>query len=114
MKRMKQGGNQKYKDFFNKHNTSRNFEARSIRERYDCPAAELYKDVLTARIEGRPEPTALPAAKAAAPAAGGAKKKMEGFGSSPSPPKESSGMKLGAYVVATAVVLWYLTNQHRN
>lgn len=117
MKRMKQGGNQQYKDFFNKHNnsaTSKDFEARSIRERYDCPAAELYKDVLTAKIEGKPEPTELPAAKMASPTAGGAKKKMEGFGSSPPPPKGGSGMKLGAYVVASAVVVWYLSSQHRN
>lgn len=115
MKRMKQGGNQQYKDFYAQHNNQGDFQARTIRERYDCPVAELYKDVLTARIEGRPEPTELPAPKIATTNSATKKKKMEGFGSSPPPPpKGSGGLKLGAYVVATAVVLWYLTSQHRH
>ena len=31
-----------------------------IREKYDSPAGQLYKEVLKARVEGRPEPTELP------------------------------------------------------
>jgi hypothetical protein len=31
-----------------------------IKEKYESPAAQLYKEVLKARVEGRPEPTELP------------------------------------------------------
>ena len=113
MKRMKQGGNQQCKDFLARHNVD-DFEARSIRERYDCPAAQLYKDVLTARIEGRPEPTELPPPPSSSTTTNAPKRKMEGFGSSPPPNNNGAGKwKLGAYVVASAFVVWYLTSHRK-
>lgn len=105
MKRMKQGGNQQCKNFLASYyttndinNDAKDFDARTIRERYDCPAAELYKDVLTARIEGKPEPTKLPVPVPASTGSAAPKRKMEGFGSSP-PPTQNGGsnMKMGAW-----------------
>jgi hypothetical protein len=55
--RMKKGGNDKSNAFLQKYG----IEARTpIKEKYDSPAAQLYKDVLKARVEGLPEPTELP------------------------------------------------------
>ena len=89
------------------------FDKKTIRERYDSPHAELYKNVLDARIAGKPEPTELPERKK--PTTTTMPKKMEGFGSSPAaPPKpDRRGFKLGAYVVASAFVTWYLFNRNK-
>lgn len=56
----------------------------TIKERYESPPAELYREVLKARMEGRPEPTELPERKEPAPQQS-VPMKMEGFGSSPHP-----------------------------
>ena len=34
----------------------------AIKQKYESPVAQLYKEVLRARVEGTPEPTELPAA----------------------------------------------------
>ena len=109
VERMKRGGNQQCKDFLISKGMV-DFDSKSIREKYDSPAADLYKSVLDARIAGTPEPTELPVRTATSTANSGVKRKMEGFGSSPPPqPKmEHKGLKLGAYVVASAFVAWYL------
>lgn len=54
---MKCGGNQKCATFLKEHGVDLNA---SIRQKYESPAAQLYKEVLKARAEGRPEPTKLP------------------------------------------------------
>jgi len=112
IERMKRGGNQQCKDFLREHGMV-DLDNKSIRERYDSPAAQLYKGVLDARIAGRPEPTELPGNSNSSNNGSSsitANRKMEGFGSSP-PPSSSLGgrkSKVGAYVVvATAVLAWY-------
>ena len=54
---MKNGGNQTCNDYLQKHGIG---PRTPIRQKYDSPAAQLYKEVLKARVEGRPEPTQLP------------------------------------------------------
>jgi len=57
LKVMKTGGNDKCNDFLKMHG----IDARTpIKEKYESAPAQLYKEVLKARIEGRPEPTELP------------------------------------------------------
>jgi len=104
--RMKYGGNQQCRDFLETHGID--FDNSSIRQRYDCPAAELYKQVLSARIAGTPEPTQLPTTTNNTTNTKSVSKKMEGFGSSPPPPSSDGKWKTGVYVVVTAVVVWYL------
>jgi Putative GTPase activating protein for Arf len=116
--RMKIGGNRQCRDFLTGHDgglESSSFDKKTIRDRYDSPAAVLYKSVLDARLEGSPEPTQLLLPDDEQPRApknnnGGVKRKMEGFGSSPPPPPppKHHGMKLGAYVVAAGFVAWYI------
>jgi ADP-ribosylation factor GTPase-activating protein 1 len=81
VEKMKAGGNDRCNEFLQQHGVS---STAGIREKYDSPAAELYKDALKARIEGRPEPTELPTK--IVPKKAPQKKKMEGFGSSPPTP----------------------------
>ena len=76
---MKTGGNDKMHEFFNKHGIG---PRTPIREKYNHPAAQLYKQVLKARVEGKPEPTELPkpapsASTATVTAAGGDPNGME-------------------------------------
>ena len=82
IKQMKAGGNQQCNDFLKKYGIPvDDKENLTISDKYDSPAAELYKEVLLARVEGRVEPTELPQRKAKTVV----KKKMEGFGSSAAP-----------------------------
>lgn len=54
---MKNGGNEKCNDYLKRHG----IDARTpIKQKYESPVAQLYKEVLKARVEGRPEPTELP------------------------------------------------------
>ena len=54
---MKGGGNDKCNQYLQQHG----IDARTpIKQKYESPAAQLYKEVLKARVEGRPEPTELP------------------------------------------------------
>lgn len=54
---MKMGGNQACNSYLQKHGIS---PRTPIKQKYDSPPAQLYKEVLKARVEGRPEPTELP------------------------------------------------------
>jgi hypothetical protein len=55
---MKMGGNDKLHDYLMKHG---NIGPRTpIKAKYESPVAQLYKLVLRARVEGKPEPTVLP------------------------------------------------------
>ncbi|CAB9528955.1 ribosylation factor GTPase-activating protein [Seminavis robusta] len=102
VERMKRGGNHQCQEFLKSH--AMDFDRKSIRDRYDSPAADLYKSVLDARIAGTPEPTELPVRSRPTPpnnsatGGGGVKRKMEGFGSSPPPQQrhDGKGMKIGA------------------
>lgn len=54
---MKGGGNEKCNQYLK----SKGIDPRApIKQKYESDAAQLYKEVLKARIEGRPEPTTLP------------------------------------------------------
>lgn len=54
---MKNGGNKKVNDYLK----SKGINARaSIKAKYDSGYAQLYKDTLKARVEGRPEPSSPP------------------------------------------------------
>lgn len=100
---MKLGGNQACSDFLLKHGVT----TTDIRQRYSSPAAQLYKQVLKARQEGRPEPTELP------PPIVLERKKTSypGIGSSP-PPERQRRMLTPAVIVGIAVVaIWFLSNQ---
>jgi ADP-ribosylation factor GTPase-activating protein 1 len=108
---MKVGGNKQCNDFLQKHGVA--VGTASIREKYESPAAELYKQVLQARVEGKPEPTILPISKQKQPVNTDSSqpKKMQGFGSSP-PPEKNAGkvqrtlrvaVPLAAGVAAAAV-----------
>eukprot|EP00527_Entomoneis_sp_CCMP2396_P004833 CAMPEP_0198141154 /NCGR_PEP_ID=MMETSP1443-20131203/4206_1 /TAXON_ID=186043 /ORGANISM="Entomoneis sp., Strain CCMP2396" /LENGTH=187 /DNA_ID=CAMNT_0043803803 /DNA_START=156 /DNA_END=716 /DNA_ORIENTATION=- len=102
---MKAGGNDKCEEFLTSHGVSMSSEAR---EKYDTPAAELYRQVLLARVEGKPEPTELP--KAAAKAQNVDPNRYKGFGSSPPPKKTSQGsgmiILLAVVIMLIGVALW--------
>lgn len=62
---MKNGGNDKCNQYLK----ARGIDARTpIKQKYESDAAQLYKEVLKARVEGRPEPTTLPTKKKASSA----------------------------------------------
>lgn len=84
LKSMKVGGNQACREFLAKHEVD---DTRSAKEKYDTPAAELYRQVLKARVEGRPEPTKLPPPSSST-ANSNADRPMQGFGSGPHPAEE--------------------------
>lgn len=54
---MKSGGNAACNDYLQKHGIA---PRTPIKAKYESPVAQLYKEVLEARVEGRPEPTELP------------------------------------------------------
>mmetsp|Transcript_13932 Transcript_13932/g.39637 ORF Transcript_13932/g.39637 Transcript_13932/m.39637 type:complete len:507 (-) Transcript_13932:2705-4225(-) len=57
---MKNGGNDKCNNYLKQ----RGIDARTpIKQKYESDVAQLYKEVLKARVEGRPEPTKLPPKK---------------------------------------------------
>ena len=58
---MKMGGNKKCATYLKGKGVLPNTP---IKQKYESPAAQLYKEVLKARVEGRPEPTTLPPPKA--------------------------------------------------
>lgn len=61
---MQNGGNDKCNEYLKRHG----IDARTpIKQKYESPVAQLYKEVLKARVEGRPEPTELPKPKPRAP-----------------------------------------------
>jgi len=117
LKLMKQGGNKRCNDFLQSHGILLlTGDREAIIQKYDSPAAALYKDVLKAEIEGRPVPTELP--KSSKPkttqqqSSGAPRRRMEGFGSSPPPEPESliTGKRI-LYVAVPAVAaaaIWFL------
>lgn len=123
--RMRSGGNAACQSFLAQHGIdvdhtgSNSSSSISFRDKYDTPAAQLYQQVLKARVDGTPEPTELPPPPAAAGRSpptfsarscdprtssaescsvpvGATKKVMEGFGSTPlpSPPTSASASRL--------------------
>jgi ADP-ribosylation factor GTPase-activating protein 1 len=75
---MKTGGNQKCNDYLQ----SKGIAPRTpIKAKYESDAAQLYKEILKAKVEGRPEPTSLPqkTPRAAAPSSNGSGN-MNAFG----------------------------------
>lgn len=82
------GGNKQCLEFLLRHGIEKG-PTIAIKERYDCPASYLYQQVLTARREGRPEPTELPTLpEDSSPSTRRAKMKLEGFGSAPMLPEQ--------------------------
>lgn len=97
------GGNDNARAFLEKHGLE-NFDSLSAREKYDSPQAELWRQVLKARVEGTLEPTTMPEVKKYKPVE---KKKMEGFGSSPRPQEtndRTKDIKRCLYVTVTVVL----------
>ena len=96
---MKSGGNQQCQEFLAFYGMKRTFP---IKKKYDSPAGDLYKAVLKARIEGRPEPTELPVRQQQVRPQDFKNRRMEGFGSSPPPDQSANG--LGKYVITGVAV----------
>lgn len=109
---MKTGGNDACRIFLQERGVdltiTRPASRAMIQARYDCPAAVLYKQVLQARADGRPEPTDLtnnlnnmrgsenttgPPSSPLPPPLPPVKRKMEGFGNT-TPPPSSNGSGL--------------------
>lgn len=65
---MKSGGNAACNAFLQQHGIA---PRTPIKQKYESPAAQLYKEKLKARVEGRPEPTELPKPVAKPPAPSG-------------------------------------------
>lgn len=117
LKLMKQGGNKRCNEFLKSHGILQlSGDRETIQQKYDSPAAQLYKEVLKAEVEGRLVPTELPKSTKAATArqstAPAPRRKMEGFGSSPPPEPESliTGKRI-LYVAVPAVAaaaIWLL------
>jgi len=79
LKLMKEGGNKKCNDYLASKGIS---PTTKIKQKYESEHAQLYKEKLKARVEGRPEPTSLPPPKNKRAAAPG---NMGGFGSGGGP-----------------------------
>jgi ADP-ribosylation factor GTPase-activating protein 1 len=105
---MKAGGNQNCKDYLTSHGIINGWTRMSVKEKFDTPAAELYKQVLKARAEGRPEPcqlqpTTTTNSKKQVP------RKMEGFGSTPAKSSAISNqtvLLIAPVLIGTAVYLF--------
>lgn len=118
---MKHGGNDRCTEFLKLHGVTIALhptgEREMIRQKYDSPAAELYKQVLKAEVEGKPIPTELPQHRpTVAPdtTATIRPRRMEGFGSTHSPPETLhppiTGKKILLFAVPAVAVaaLWLL------
>jgi len=93
LKKMYTGGNDQCAAFLKKHGIAS--DCSELREKYDSPAAHLYQKVLSARINGEPEPTELPKVPKKKPV----KRRslnLDGFGSSPHP-QQSQQQKKGLF-----------------
>ncbi len=114
---MKAGGNQNCKDFLSKHGID--VQAASIKEKYDSPPAEFYRQVLKARVEGLPEPTEMPIPKERNPEQERewANRPMQGFGSGPHPQEERRRKRkrivIGAVTSAMAVAAGLLLKRKK-
>jgi hypothetical protein len=124
---MKLGGNERCLQFLQQHGNYRHdqFDSKvtdSFIQKYDSPAAQLYKQVLIAEYEGKPIPTILPPPRQALSQqqqqqqqqSSAPRRKMEGFGSSPLPSSSDQhdiAKKAGitaVVAVTAAVIIWIL------
>jgi len=120
---MQQGGNDRCNQFLESHGVKQltgDDDRDVIRQKYDSPAAELYKQVLRAEIEGRPVPTELPKKRqqqsttTTSSSAGAPRRRMEGFGSGPPPGEPEHHVITGKRILYVAVpavaaaALWLL------
>jgi len=91
---MKSGGNKKCNDYLSaKGGIQPNTP---VKPKYESDAAQLYKEVLKARVEGRPEPTVLPPprnARAAAPSSGPSSSIGGGGGRAPQGSNDPNGLE---------------------
>uniref|UniRef100_A0A7S4JPG9 Arf-GAP domain-containing protein n=1 Tax=Odontella aurita TaxID=265563 RepID=A0A7S4JPG9_9STRA len=87
---MKAGGNQKCKTYLSSKGVS---PSTPIKEKYESPAAQLYKEVLKARVEGRPEPTEIPKPAARKPARAPSSGGMSGGGVASKGSNDPNGME---------------------
>ena len=74
---MKNGGNKKFNDYLKSKGIDPNTP---VKAKYESDAAQLYKEILKARVEGRPEPTSLPPPKRRTAAPASAPPNMGGIG----------------------------------
>ena len=120
IQQMRAGGNTRCIEFLKKQGINMSTET-PIREKYDTTAAELYRQVLLARVEGRPEPTEITATTAASnsqPARPTAPvvdpSRLIGFGSTPLPEPEPEvnaiGIATGATIVVGAAIIWAVSS----
>jgi ADP-ribosylation factor GTPase-activating protein 1 len=63
LKCMKLGGNEACNTYIQQKSNGTINSRTPIKQKYDNPHAQLYKEILKARVEGRPEPTSLPPPK---------------------------------------------------
>lgn len=122
---MKLGGNERFIQYIQDHGNYHNepYDANIPNyfiQKYDSPAAQLYKQLLIAEYEGKPIPTTLPPPRqqqqqsSLSRTSTTPRRKMEGFGSSPMPEQnDSSGMAKKASIAAVAVaaaaiVIWII------
>jgi len=118
LQQMKIGGNTKCKEFLSKHGIDMTTQSppTSIKDKYDSPPAELYRQILLARVEGRPEPTELPTASSNTTNNKTTRvdpSRLKGFGSSPPPKQNNDDGWLRAIMLVGAVLLvasglWYV------
>lgn len=110
MAKMRIGGNTQCKDFLTKHGID--VASSNFREKYDTPAAELYRQVLSARVKGKTEPKDLPKPVQSTKAKVDPSR-LQGFGSSPPPPQSGSSGSgpeiwiMAAVTIVLGVVLWF-------
>jgi Putative GTPase activating protein for Arf len=121
--KMKCGGNQRCREFLKSHGINMSYSmvnggtcTTSFKDRYDTPAAQLYQQVIKARVAGLPEPTELPPPRPQPSSSATAKQPMTGFGSAPPPSSHSNskaasrrrtamaGALTGAALVAWSIV----------
>jgi len=87
---MKRGGNNACNAYLASKGLSK---STPIKQKYESDAAQLYKEVLKARAEGRPEPTELPKRKAPASGGGAGMGAMASISSSAARGKDPNGME---------------------
>lgn len=124
IQQMKLGGNDQCKKFLMQHGIDMSTPGIHPKFKYDTTAAELYRQVLLARVEGRPEPTEIPRVSQSPPGlatTGPAVKvvvdpsRLMGFGSSPPPERKHKVHRVAiattvAVVGVAAVAVWVVSS----
>ena len=126
IKAMKVGGNDVCRQFLQKHGGMTENDAtlplpQRIRNTYDSPSAELYRQVLKARVQGTPEPTELPTNYNKTTTTNTNNKPTSlqdrtkrGFGSGgggPQPAKNRSTLVLAGGLAVTAAAAWMVLHK---